>query len=186
MVFTAIFTAVILVMALTPLGYLKIGPVEITLIPIPVTIGAIALGPGVGAFLGAVFGVTSYVQCFMGSAFGQVILGINPFFAAVVCIIPRILCGFLTGLIFRALSKKIGDKAVFICGFMTAFFNTVLFLTLLYFLYAGDPVFKQQIGDYSFISIFVAFAGINGIVEILASALICPPCCIAVKKAMKY
>ena len=60
MTLTAILMAIILVMSFTPLGYLRVGPVAITFLTIPVVIGAVLLGPWYGAFLGAVFGATSF------------------------------------------------------------------------------------------------------------------------------
>ena len=60
LVLTALLTALIIVMAFTPLGYLKAGAIEITFITIPVIIGAVLLGPVGGLFLGAVFGITSF------------------------------------------------------------------------------------------------------------------------------
>jgi uncharacterized membrane protein len=65
MVQLALFTAIILLMTFTPIGYIKIPGLglAITLLVVPVTVGAIVLGPVNGAFLGGVFGVTSFVQC---------------------------------------------------------------------------------------------------------------------------
>ena len=60
----AILVAIMLIFAYTPLGYLKAGPIEITFMVLPVAIGAIILGPAVGAILGGIFGVTSFIQCF--------------------------------------------------------------------------------------------------------------------------
>ena len=45
LVLTALLTALIIVMAFTPLGYLKSGAIEITFIPVPIVIGAVLLGP---------------------------------------------------------------------------------------------------------------------------------------------
>ena len=46
----ALLTAIILLMAFTPIGYLRVGVgVEITFIMIPVVVGAILIGPGAGA-----------------------------------------------------------------------------------------------------------------------------------------
>ena len=67
LVLTALLTALIIVMAFTPLGYLKAGAIEITFITIPVIIGAVLLGPVGGLFLGAVFGITS-VPCALRSS----------------------------------------------------------------------------------------------------------------------
>ncbi|MFQ9820665.1 MAG: ECF transporter S component [Acutalibacteraceae bacterium] len=51
----ALLTAIIAVMTFTPIGYLKLGPLELTLIMVPVIIGAVTLGPAAGAFFGARF-----------------------------------------------------------------------------------------------------------------------------------
>ena len=107
---TAIFTAILVLMAFTPLGYLKTGGLEISFSMIPVALGAMLLGPACGAILGAVFGITSFIQCFGMSAFGAALLGINPFLTAAVCIIPRTLMGWLTGLIFNAIQKGVSSS----------------------------------------------------------------------------
>ena len=101
----ALLTAIILLMAFTPLGYLRTGVVEITFIMIPVVVGAILMGPGAGAILGGVFGLTSFIQCFGMSALGAMLLQVNWFFTFVVCFVPRVLTGWLAGLIFKALYK---------------------------------------------------------------------------------
>ncbi len=55
----ALLTAVILLLAFTPLGYIRTAGLEITLIVVPVAVGAVTLGPAAGAVLGGVFGITS-------------------------------------------------------------------------------------------------------------------------------
>ena len=60
MVVTAVFMAIIIIMAFVPfLGYIPLGFMNATIIHIPVIVGAILLGPKSGAFLGLVFGLTS-------------------------------------------------------------------------------------------------------------------------------
>lgn len=104
-----LMTAVLLLMAYTPLGYLNIGPLAITFNVIPVAICAITLGPAGGAAAGAVFGLTSFLQCIgVGgtSAMGAVLFEINPFFAFIQRFVPRFLDGLLLGYIFRAVRKS--------------------------------------------------------------------------------
>ena len=60
----ALMVAIIIVMALTPLGYIKTPGLSVTLLTIPVTIGAVMLGPAGGAVCGAAFGLTSFYQTF--------------------------------------------------------------------------------------------------------------------------
>ena len=57
MVQLAVLIAIMLILAFTPLGYLRIGPLAISLMTIPVVIGAMILGPAGGAVLGLVFGL---------------------------------------------------------------------------------------------------------------------------------
>ena len=59
---TALFTAIIVVMAFTPLGFIPLVVINATIIHIPVILGAIFCGPKKGAFLGFVFGLTSFIK----------------------------------------------------------------------------------------------------------------------------
>lgn len=45
----ALLVAIILLMAFTPIGYIKTAGLEITLIVVPVAVGAVTLGPTAGA-----------------------------------------------------------------------------------------------------------------------------------------
>ena len=126
----ALLTAIILLMAFTPLGYLRTGVVEITFIMIPVVVGAILMGPGAGAILGGVFGLTSFIQCFGMSALGAMLLQVNWFFTFVVCFVPRVLMGWLAGLIFKALYKVDKTRLVSfaVASLSGAVLNTIFFV----------------------------------------------------------
>lgn len=76
-----LMTAVLLLMAYTPLGYLNIGPLAITFNVIPVAICAITLGPAGGAAAGAVFGLTSFLQCI--GVGGTSAMGGGPFLRSI-------------------------------------------------------------------------------------------------------
>ena len=80
MVQLAVLIAIMLILAFTPLGYLRIGPLAISLMTIPVVIGAMILGPAGGAVLGLVFGLKSFYQCFEGDPFGEALVEMNTFF----------------------------------------------------------------------------------------------------------
>ena len=103
LVILGLMTGILLLMAYTPLGYLNIGPLAITFNVIPVAIAAITLGPAGGAAIGAVFGMTSFLQCIGiggSSAMGAMLFSINPFLAFVQRFVPRMLDGLLLGYIF--------------------------------------------------------------------------------------
>ena len=129
MVKLAMLVALLAIFCFTPLGFLKIGIVEITFNMIPVIIGAIAVGPAAGAVLGALFGAASFWQCFGQSTFGTLLFGVNPFYTALICFVPRILAGLLPGLIFRAMTaKKDNVAAYFVSAAVGSLTHTVLFV----------------------------------------------------------
>ena len=76
MVASAMLMAILLIMSFTPLGYLNVGPLAISFNMIPVAIGAITLGPLGGLILGAVFGLTSFLQCIKKVGAKPLILGV--------------------------------------------------------------------------------------------------------------
>ena len=170
----AILIAVVLIMAFTPLGYLKTAGLEISLITIPVAIGAMVIGPTAGAVLGAVFGFTSFYQCFGMSPFGAMLLSINPLYTFFVCVPTRILMGYLAGLLFKAFIKA--DKGNTVCyfvgGFMTAFLNTLFFMgTLILFFWNTEYIQSLNAAGANPFMFVIAFVGINGVVEWIATTV---------------
>lgn len=170
-----LLTAVLLVMSFTPLGYLTVGPLAITFNMIPVAIGAIALGPKGGAVLGAVFGITSFLQCIGiggSSPMGVILFEINPFLAFVQRFLPRFLMGFLTAYIYKFAKKAFGSAASFIAGFFAAFLNTALFMSLLVLLFGNTEYMTGLMNGKNVIVFICTFVGINAVFEMLASTVL--------------
>jgi uncharacterized membrane protein len=166
----ALLTAIIVLMAFTPIGYIKTLGIEITLIVIPVTVGAIVLGSTGGVVLGAVFGITSFIQCFGYSHFGAALLGISPGLTFILCMVPRILMGWITGFIFDALKKIDKTKGISYAAASLAgpILNTILFMgVLVWFFYDTDYIqaFVTQLGAKNVFAFIIGFVGINGLVE---------------------
>lgn len=188
MVYLAALIAVMLLMAFTPLGYLKTAGVEITFVMIPVIIGAVLLGPAGGAALGAVFGITSFIQAFGMSVFGATLLNINPFYTFIVCMVPRVLMGFLTGLIFKALYKN-DNKQIMpfaVASLSGALLNTLFFMSALILLFGSTEYIKGLMGGMSLIAFVVAFVGLNGVIEAITCFIIATAIAKAVKGYAKF
>ncbi len=172
----SMLTAVLLLMAYTPLGYLNIGPLAITFNMIPVAIAAITLGPAGGAAVGAVFGLTSFLQCIgIGgtSAMGAMLFSINPFLAFVQRMLPRVLDGFLLGYIFRFMRARSNSFiASSVTGFFAAFLNTLFFMTALVVLFGNTAYVQEMIGGRNVIVFICTLVGVNAVFEMLASTLI--------------
>lgn len=168
--------AILLLMAYTPLGYLNIGPLAITFNMIPVAICAITLGPTGGAVAGAVFGLTSFLQCIgVGgtSAMGAVLFDINPVLAFIQRFIPRLLDGFLLGYIFRAVRKMANvHVACLVTGFCSAFLNTVFFMTALVVLFGNTEYVQGLMGGKNVIVFICTFVGINAVCEMVSATIL--------------
>lgn len=179
---TAALAAIIVVMTFTPVGYLSLGIVEITFLTIPVAIGAIVCGPTCGAVLGAVFGATSFMQCFgilRPSVFGMALLSINPLSTALICFVPRILAGFLSGLIFKAFKKKSGTVSYAVTSFATGFFNTIFFVAILITCFSLESLSGLQLGE-NILQVIGAIITANSVIE----WVVCLVVGLAVSKAL--
>lgn len=171
-----LLTAVLLVMSFTPIGFLTIGPLAITLNMIPVAIGAVALGPKGGAILGAVFGITSFLQCIgIGgtSPMGVILFEINPVLAFVQRFLPRLIMGILTAYIYKLVKKAMGaGVASYASGFFAAFLNTLLFMSLLVLLFGNTDYMQELMNGKNVIVFICTFVGINAVFEMIVSTVL--------------
>lgn len=182
----ALLTAIEVVLAYTPLGYLRVGPLSLSFLTVPVAIGACVLGPTAGAILGGVFGITSYINAITGaSVMTAAMFQTNPFTCAITCILTRVVMGYLTGLIFRLVQKIDRTKVI---RYLTAsiaapLLNTILFMgSLVLFFYQIDYVqgMVQKLGAVNPIMFVILLVGIQGAVEIV----VCGIASTAVSKAV--
>lgn len=181
----ATLSAIIIVMAFTPLGYLRIGPLSITFLTVPVILGAILLGPLDGAILGAVFGATSFAQCFGLDVFGTTLMSINPIYTFIMCLVPRILIGLVSGYLLIWFEKKRTNQVVAytvsaLAGVLT---NTVFFVGLLLVLF-GNTDYIRSFGENT-IAIIGVLVSTNAVVEAIVSTIIVTALAKALRIAVK-
>ena len=62
MAIIGVLAAISIMLSMTPLGFIPIGPTNATIMHIPVIIGAIVEGPLVGITVGFIFGATSFIK----------------------------------------------------------------------------------------------------------------------------
>ena len=173
MVELAVLLAILLMLEITGLGMFKTFGLELTILQIPVILGAIILGPSAGAILGGAFGLLSFWECFGKSQFGATLLGINPFLTFLVCVPTRILMGWLCGLIFRAMDRKLagtkGDFASYVVASLSgALLNTLFFMTTLCLCFYHTEYiqgFASALGAGNALLFIVLFVGVQGLVE---------------------
>lgn len=180
-VLLASFAAIILLLAFT-FGYIVVGPFKITIIHIPVIVGAILLGPKYGAVLGATFGLSSFIS----ATFTPVVtsFAFSPFYpggnawSLFVCFVPRICVGILPYFVFQAIRKS-GKRtktrttiALGAAGITGALTNTILVLGSIY-IFFGEK-YASGIGvAYDFlVKALIAIVASNGIPEAIAAAIL--------------
>ena len=100
-----ILGAIVIMLGLTPLGFIPLGPLTITSLHIPVIIAGIIQGPIVGGLVGLIFGAFSMFRS-MTTPGPLAFVFLNP----LISIVPRVLIGVVTGLIYKALKDKDNSK----------------------------------------------------------------------------
>lgn len=180
---TGILSALSIALNFTPIGFMLIPglQVQITLMHIPVIIGAILEGPIVGAFIGMIFGLTSlytatYTPLPIAFAF------LNP----LVSVLPRILIGIVAHYSYSALNKALKEKgqvlSIGVSSILATATNTIGVLGMIYILYAQRFIDALGLtGKVSGTYIF-AMAFPNAPLEVLAAVLLSVPVVLAVRK----
>lgn len=187
----AMLIALTLLMGLTPLGTIKTAGLSISLVPIPVALAAILLGPVGGLVCGGVFGLTSsYLAITGASAFMNLLFQEMPFGALFTAIVPRLLEGLLVGLIFAGLSKikPLKIPAYYISAICCPLLNTLLFMSsLIMFFWKGDIIQGKTaaLGAANPFMFVVLFVGFNGIFEAITGCILGGSVALAVSKAVK-
>ena len=141
LVLTALFTAIIVIMAFTPLGYIPLVVINATVIHIPVILGALFLGPKKGAFLGFVFGLTSFInntfKAVTASAFvfspvlAANVVGMSGVFKSIyICFVPRILVGIIPYFVYILIRNLLKSEQKVWRVVINAVVSFVLFISI--------------------------------------------------------
>ena len=102
----ALLVAIELVMKAVGLGSVPMGPLYMSFLTLPIAVGAITMGPAVGAILGGVFGAVSFYDAITGaSAMTGALFQVSPLNTFILCVGMRVLMGLCVGLIFSGLKR---------------------------------------------------------------------------------
>lgn len=182
MVKLALFAGIIVVLSMTPLGYIPLGVIKATTIHIPVILGSILLGWKAGAVLGGIFGLTSLVvntitpslTSFVFTPFYSLDGSGGSLWSLVVCFVPRILVGILPYFIYRGIQKLHGSDVVSlgIAGFLGSMTNTLLVMNLIYLLFGERWGAAKQISSDLIYKTILGVIAANGIPEAIVAAVI--------------
>ena len=167
----ALFSAIIVVLTLF-CTFVKFGPVSITLALAPIIIGAAVYGTGAGAILGFVFSAVVLLTGIFGwdGGFMMSLMAISPFGLFFTVLVKGTAAGFVSGLVYRLLSKKSEHAAVLTAGIVCPVVNTGIFvLCMLGFFYETLSGMAAQSGQNMLVFIVLGLAGINFVIELLVN-----------------
>ncbi len=166
----ALFTAIVVVLQFLG-SFIRFGTFSISLVLIPIVVGAALYGPAAGAWLGFVFGM---VVLLSGDA--APFLTVNPLGTVLTVLVKGSLSGLCAGLAYRALEKKNEWLAAFAAAVTAPVVNTGVFLIgcCLFFLPTisewGKAAGFENVGAY----MVTVFVGLNFLLELAVNLILSP------------
>lgn len=195
---TAMFLAIMIILAVTPLGFIPIGPINATTMHIPVIIASIVLGPRIGAGLGAIFGVISLARAtvvitpmsFVFSPFiANPLTNHGDWRAVIVAIVPRILIGVVPYFVYKGLHRLLKEKvrpvSLFIAGLAGSMTNTILVMNLIFFFFKDSYADVLQVTANAVYGVILGIIFGSGLVEAIVAGIATMGVCAVLLRLMK-
>ena len=178
----AMLSAVLLVMGMTGIGFIPLPVIKATTMHIPVILGAILLGPGAGAALGAVFGLCSIWA--NTTTPGLLSFAFSPFMTTEglpgvakslwIALGCRILFGFIAGLLWK-LIKKLSVKdyiALPVTAVVSTLCHTIFVMGSIYFLLAQQYAAAKNVAIGAVFGLIMGTVTASGIPEAIVAAIL--------------
>ena len=179
MAIIGVLAAISIMLSMTPLGFIPIGPLNLTIMHIPVIIGAVLEGPLVGIIVGLIFGVTSLLRAITMPTITNFAL-INP----LVSILPRVLIGIVAYYVYK-LTIKLTKNALasgWITGVIGSLVNTVGVLGMTYILYGAR--YAEALGKSASAAktLILTLIATNGVPEAIVGGFVVSAICVVFNK----
>lgn len=167
--YLAILTAIVVVLQFAG-AFIRFGTFSISLVLVPIVIGVAICGLGAGAWLGFVFGAMVLIS---GDA--SAFLLIDPFGTVVTVFAKGILCGLVSGVAYKYISKINRYIGVLVAAIVCPIVNTGVFLigSRLFF-YETISGWASGEGVTAVAYMFLFLVGGNFIFEFLFNIVLSP------------
>ena len=170
LVLTAALSALIIVLGITKLGLIPLGPAaSITILHVPIILAACLCGLPSALFTGAVFGIMSLVQAAMSPSGALDPLFVNP----LVSVLPRMLTGLIAWALWFAFNKfpKLPKTvSAGITAFLSTVCHTLLVIGSLY-VFQGAAT-REGMGGMGYFAVIGVLAP-QAALEAVAATIIC-------------
>ena len=173
MVALAILVAVVVILQLLG-SFIHFGPVSVSLVLIPIVVGAALFGPGAGALLGFAFSAVVFIATVTGADAGAFMLWqANPFMTALVIFAKGTGAGWVSGLVYRSLCEKNALTAAAAAAVVCPVFNTGVFL-LGMVLFFQETLRAWAAGSALLTYVLFGLTGVNFLVELGLNLVLSP------------
>ena len=182
MTLIAMLVAILIIQTFVPvLGYIPLGPIDVTIVHITVILAAVLFGKSTGLIVGTVWGLLSLIRAYtQPTPFNVVFL--NP----LISILPRAIVGWLSAVVFEALDKRTDARWKYsVTAMVGTATNTVLVLGGIYLLAGETYAAALGIPVSALLAALGAVVASNGIIEVIASMIILPLLAVPLIKFLK-
>lgn len=170
MVGVGLFTAIVVVLQFLG-GGIRFGIFSISLVLVPIVVGAAIYGWQAGAWLGCAFGITVLLS---GDANAFMI--VDPLATVLVVLLKGTLCGLIAGLVYKLLARYNRVLAVIAAGITCPVVNTGVFLLGCQFFFL--PTISEWAAMYGYENagtyMILGLAGINFLIELGTNVVLAP------------
>ena len=166
------------------------GTLTLSLVLVPIVVGAVLYGARAGALLGGVFGVLVAVMAVQGQLglLTNMMVAYNPFLTVLICILKGVAAGWVPGLIAGCFKKR-AFVGVLLAAAAAPLVNTGIFVAGMLMVFRGVMMdFADTIGMGGTTAIYfaiVVLVGVNFIVEFAANLILSPAVAAIVKTVRK-
>lgn len=185
MTISAVLSGITIFLGLTGYGFVPLVFMNATILHIPTIIGAIIGGGRVGAVVGFLFGLFSFVQSIRApSLLLQFALSQSIIYDAFICIVPRICVGIVSWAIYKHL-KCNETLRICISAILGTVTNTLLFLGTWFILIGKSYSLTHGVLLSDTMLLLGIIVIMNGIPEAILSGVIVIPIIKALKKIIR-
>ena len=151
-------------------------PTSLSLVLIPIVLGAMLLGPLAGGVLGFLFGFVVLIFGIAGvDKFTAALLADTPAMTVLICFVKGIAAGVVPGLLYKPIAKKNKLAAAIVAALSAPIVNTGLFIV-------GCLMITGTIGQFTATGtmneivyfLFIGCAGINFLIEVAINIVLSP------------
>lgn len=182
MTIIAMLVAILIIQTFVPvLGYIPLGPLDVTIVHITVILAAVLFGNRTGLIVGTVWGLLSMIRAYtQPTPFNVVFL--NP----LISVLPRAIVGWISGVVFEALDKRTDARWKYsVTAMIGTATNTILVLGGIYLLAGETYAAALGIPVTTLLTALGAIIASNGLIEIIASMIILPLVAVPLLKFLK-